>query len=89
MKHELSPRQAQIMYRICAGMFPKEIAGDLAISPNTVRAHLNEAKRRLRSRTLAQAAVTFTGKSNSEVRHASEALPAPTGWGAFLSGKNK
>ena len=66
MKHELSPRQAQIMYRICAGMVAKEIAGELAISLYTVKAHLKEAKRRLRSRTLAQAAVTFTGKNNNE-----------------------
>ena len=65
MKHELSPRQAQIMHRICAGMVAKEIAGELAISLYTVKAHLKEAKRRLRSRTLAQAAVTFTGQNNN------------------------
>jgi DNA-binding CsgD family transcriptional regulator len=68
MKHELSPRQAQIMYRICQGMVAKEIAGELAISLYTVKAHLKEAKRRLRSRTLAQAAVTFTGKKNDQAQ---------------------
>ena len=63
MKHELSPRQAQIMYRICAGMVAKEIAGELAISLYTVKAHLKEAKRRMQARTIAQAAVVFTVRS--------------------------
>jgi DNA-binding CsgD family transcriptional regulator len=68
MKHELSPRQAQIMHRICAGMVAKEIAGELAISLYTVKAHLKEAKRRLNARTLAHAAVRFSIQSKNEVR---------------------
>jgi DNA-binding CsgD family transcriptional regulator len=59
MKHTLSPRQAQIMFRICAGMMAKEISGELSISTYTVKAHLKATKRRLQARTLAHAAVIF------------------------------
>jgi DNA-binding NarL/FixJ family response regulator len=61
MKHTLSPRQAQIMYRICAGLVAKEIAREFAISKRTVQSHMSEAKRRLQARTIAQAASRFTG----------------------------
>ena len=66
MKHTLSPRQAQIMYRICQGMLAKEISGELAISPHTVKAHLKAAKRRLNARTLAHAAVKFSDENLSD-----------------------
>jgi len=66
MKHTLSPRQAQIMYRICQGMLAKEISGELAISPHTVKAHLKAAKRRLSARTLAHAAVKFSDEKLSD-----------------------
>jgi DNA-binding NarL/FixJ family response regulator len=60
-------------------MVAKEIAGELAISLYTVKAHLKEAKRRLRSRTLAQAAVTFTGKNNNaEISEPRRGSASPT-----------
>jgi DNA-binding CsgD family transcriptional regulator len=67
MKHTLSPRQAQIMYRICQGMLAKEISGELAIGPRTVKAHVKEAKRRLNARTLAHAAVIFSIQSPAPI----------------------
>lgn len=68
MKHILSPRQVQIMRRLCAGLIAKEIAGELGISARTIESHIVEAKRRLKARNIVQAAVTFSmqvGVSNN------------------------
>lgn len=60
MKHTLSPRQVQIMRRLCRGLVTKEIADDLGISFRTVEYHMELAKKRLRARNITQAAALFT-----------------------------
>ncbi len=76
MKHTLSPRQAQIMHRICAGLLAKEIAGELTINVYTVKAHIKEAKRRMQARTMAQAAVVFISRQREEKTNVAATLKA-------------
>lgn len=70
MKHTLSPRQVQIMRRLCRGLVAKEIAEDLGISFHTVKAQMRRAKLRLHARNIVQAAALFvSAKSDSEVHY--------------------
>jgi DNA-binding CsgD family transcriptional regulator len=43
----LSPRQRQVLARVAAGRTNAEIAGELAISPRTVRMHCDALKLKL------------------------------------------
>lgn len=60
MKHTLSPRQVQIMRKLCRGLVAKEIADEMQISFHTVKAQMRRAKVRLRARNIIQAAAIFT-----------------------------
>jgi DNA-binding CsgD family transcriptional regulator len=60
MKHTLSPRQVEIMRRICRGMIAKEISAELGIGVQTIEGHIKIAKKRLQARNIVQAAVKFT-----------------------------
>lgn len=62
MKHTLSPRQVQIMRKLCCGLVAKEIAVELNISFHTVKAQMRRAKLRLHARNIIQAAAIFTAE---------------------------
>lgn len=64
MKHTLSPRQVEIMRRLCRGLAAKEIAGELGIGVCTIEGHIKIAKRRLGARNIVQAAVLFSQSSH-------------------------
>jgi len=46
----LTQREAAIMLQTAHGLSEKEIAANLSISPNTVRAHVENVKRKLHAR---------------------------------------
>lgn len=50
------------MRRICRGLVAKEIADEMGLSIRTIHDHVEEAKRRLEARTIAQAAAVFTAE---------------------------
>lgn len=61
----LSPRQRQVLVRVAAGCTNAEIAGELTISPRTVRMHCDALKLKLgvpKRRLIPAAYRTITGQ---------------------------
>jgi len=62
IRYRLSPRQIEVIRRICRGFTDKEIAEDMGISEGTVGHHVRLILTVMRSRTRAQAAVRWAIK---------------------------
>lgn len=56
---QLSPREEQILHLLSKGYLYKEIAGDLAISTQTVNSHLKRIYEKLHVRTRTEAVIKF------------------------------
>lgn len=69
--NELSPRQKEILRLVGKHWVRKEIARQCKISPHTVRAHIDEARRRLGAQTDREAARILIGFESSR-----DGLPA-------------
>lgn len=54
-RHPLSPREAEVLSLLAAGRSIDEIAGELFLSPLTVRTHVRNARERIQARTTAHA----------------------------------
>jgi len=59
MASKLTPRDEQVMHRVCLGFTSREIAEDLGMSPRTVEFRLWKINGKLGATTGAQAAVIF------------------------------
>ncbi|MEO1206398.1 MAG: helix-turn-helix transcriptional regulator [Pseudomonadota bacterium] len=55
----LSPQEEKVMHHCALGLTDKETAIELGISPHTVRAHLNNAKEKLKARNKTHAAILY------------------------------
>ncbi|MEO1542586.1 MAG: LuxR C-terminal-related transcriptional regulator [Pseudomonadota bacterium] len=55
----LSPQEEKVMQYCAMGLTDKETAIELKISPHTVRAHLNNAKEKLKARNKTHAAILY------------------------------
>jgi DNA-binding CsgD family transcriptional regulator len=53
----LTPRQREVLTRLAVGYSAEEIAEELVLSPETVRVHIRNARRRLGARSRAHAVV--------------------------------
>jgi two-component system, NarL family, nitrate/nitrite response regulator NarL len=58
-RERLTPRQLEILQHIAAGQTTGEIAGQLYLSPETVRWHVKAILRKLKARTRAEAAAAL------------------------------
>ncbi len=58
-RERLTPRQLEILQMIAAGATTAEIAGELFLSPETVRWHVKSILRKLHARTRAEAAAVL------------------------------
>ena len=59
VSENLSPRETEILELLVAGCFFKEIAGQLGISNETVRTHVNHIYRKLHVRSRTEAVVKY------------------------------
>ncbi|HEX6350968.1 MAG TPA: LuxR C-terminal-related transcriptional regulator [Candidatus Dormibacteraeota bacterium] len=74
---ELSPRQAQILELVAAGLADKEIAGRLGLSVATVRTHLQRLYRDRGYRNRAEAAAGWTALRNPPPPPVAHLPPVP------------
>ena len=58
-RERLTPRQLEVLQLIAAGCTTSEIAGDLSLSPETVRWHVKSILRKLHAKTRAEAAAVL------------------------------
>jgi DNA-binding CsgD family transcriptional regulator len=76
-RSQLSRREREVLQLLAEGHEVRAIAAALALSPDTVRAHLRSARSRLRARSRAHAvALALVGGQIEPVSRRLEALPA-------------
>jgi len=58
-RERLTPRQLEVLQLIAAGYTTSEMAGELSLSPETVRWHVKSILRKLHAKTRAEAAAVL------------------------------
>jgi DNA-binding CsgD family transcriptional regulator len=66
-RHELSPREREVLRMLCLGMSNRQIAEQLGVSPETVKTHVSGVLRKLRVESRGQAVARVVDDLASEI----------------------